>query len=129
MLLPTETLTFFFTDIEGSTELLQRLGHDIYVTVLAEHHSVIRSCLVAHDGKEVSTQGDSFFAVFTSPSACVSAAVELQWALSSHRWPGGAQVRVRMGIHSGEVEETRVLPRSRSSPPEGSRPPRADLST
>jgi predicted ATPase/class 3 adenylate cyclase/Tfp pilus assembly protein PilF len=106
MLLPTETLTFFFTDIEGSTELLQRLGHDIYVTVLAEHHSVIRSCLVAHDGKEVSTQGDSFFAVFTSPSACVSAAVELQWALSSHRWPGGAQVRVRMGIHSGEVEET-----------------------
>ncbi len=106
MLLPTETLTFFFTDIEGSTELLQRLGHDVYVTVLAEHHSVIRSCLVAHDGKEVSTQGDSFFAVFTSPSACVSAAVELQRALSSHRWPGGEQVRVRMGIHSGEVEET-----------------------
>ena len=104
--LRTETLTLFFTDIEGSTELLQRLGHDVYVTVLAEHHSVIRSCLVAHDGKEVSTQGDSFFAVFTSPSACVSAAVELQRALSSHRWPGGEQVRVRMGIHSGEVEQT-----------------------
>ena len=94
-----------FTDIEGSTKLLQRIGHDVYVTVLAEHHSVIRSCLVADEGKEVSTQGDSFFVVFTSPSACASAAVELQRALSSHRWPGGEQVRVRMGIHSGEVEE------------------------
>ncbi len=102
----TETFTFLFTDIEGSTELLQLLGHDVYVTVLAEHHSLIRSCLAAHDGKEVSTQGDSFFAVFTSPSACVSAAVELQRALSSHRWSGGEQVRVRMGIHSGEAEET-----------------------
>jgi len=104
--LSTETLTFLFTDIEGSTELLRRLGHDSYASVLAEHHSLIRTGIAAHDGKEVSTQGDGFFAVFSSPSACVSAAIETQRALSSHGWPAGEQVRVRMGIHSGEAAET-----------------------
>jgi predicted ATPase/class 3 adenylate cyclase len=95
-----------FTDIEGSTELLRRLGHDAYTSVLADHHSLIRAGLDAHSGKEVSSQGDGFFAVFSSPSACVSAAIETQRALSSHGWPCGEPVRVRMGIHSGEAEET-----------------------
>ncbi|MGB9112938.1 MAG: adenylate/guanylate cyclase domain-containing protein [Acidimicrobiales bacterium] len=99
-------MTFLFTDIEGSTALLRRLGQNDYASVLAEHHSLIRSGLASHDGKEVSTQGDGFFAVFSSASAGLSAAIETQRALSAHEWPAGEQVRVRMGIHSGEVSET-----------------------
>ncbi len=105
MLSFTETLTFLFTDIEGSTALLQGLGHEAYAAVLAAHHSLIRSGLAAHAGKEVRTQGDGFFAVFSSPSACVSAAIETQRALSCHSWPSAEPVRVRMGIHAGEVEQ------------------------
>ena len=67
----TETLTFLFTDIEGSTALLSRLGEAHYAQVLADHHRIIRAGLSAHDGREVSTQGDGFFAVFSSPKACV----------------------------------------------------------
>lgn len=89
----TETLTFLFTDIESSTALLRRLGQDNYVSVLASHHSIIRSGLASHDGTEVSTQGDGFFAVFSSASAGVSAAIETQRALSSHDWPAGERVR------------------------------------
>ena len=62
--------------------------------------------LAAHGGKEIDTQGDAFFAVFTSPSACVAAAIEMQRALVSHPWPAGEGVRVRMGVHSGEASET-----------------------
>jgi predicted ATPase/class 3 adenylate cyclase len=104
-LLATQTLTFLFTDIEGSTALLRRLG-DGYGEVLAAHHWLIRSGLAAHGGKEIDTQGDAFFAVFTSPSACVAAAIEMQRAFASHPWPAGGEVRVRMGIHSGEASET-----------------------
>ena len=86
--------------------MLRRLGQDNYVSVLASHHSIIRSGLASHDGTEVSTQGDGFFAVFSSASAGVSAAIETQRALSSHDWPAGERVRVRMGVHSGEVAET-----------------------
>jgi predicted ATPase/class 3 adenylate cyclase len=96
-----------FTDIEGSTAMLQRLGH-AYGGVLTDHHRLIRAALDAHEGKEVDTQGDAFFAVFTSPSQCVAAAVEIQRALSSHLWPEGEQVRVRMGIHSGEAAQSAV---------------------
>jgi predicted ATPase/class 3 adenylate cyclase len=101
-----ETLTFLFTDIEGSTALLRRLGEGVYAQVLADHHSVIRSGLTAHGGEEVDTQGDAFFAVFSSPRACVAAVVEMQRALEAHRWPGGEQVRVRMGVHTGEAAKT-----------------------
>jgi predicted ATPase/class 3 adenylate cyclase len=104
--LPTKTLTFLFTDIESSTALLQRIGHDTYGEVLADHHSLIRAGLTAHDGTEVSTQGDGFFAVFSSPSACVSAVIEIQRALGSHPWPIDEQIKVRMGMHCGEVAET-----------------------
>jgi predicted ATPase/class 3 adenylate cyclase len=105
MLLPTETLTFLFTDIEGSTALLRRLGEDLYADVLAEHHHVIRSCLAAHGGREVSTQGDGFFAVFSSPRACASAVIEMQRGFGAHEWPAGEQLRVRMGVHFGEASE------------------------
>src|SRR5215469_12477466 len=76
-----ETLTFLFTDIEGSTALLRRLGEDVYAQVLADHHALIRSGLAAHGGEEVVTEGDSFFAVFSSPRACVAAVVQTQRAL------------------------------------------------
>lgn len=75
---PVETLTFLFTDIEGSTVLLRRLGEDVYAQVLADHHSLIRSGLAAHEGAEVGTQGDAFFTVFSSPKACVTAVAEMQ---------------------------------------------------
>jgi class 3 adenylate cyclase len=100
---PVGTVTFLFTDIEGSTELLGRLGDGVYARVLAGHHALIRSGLAAHGGEEVDTQGDAFFAVFSSPRACVAAAAELQQALASRAWPGGEQVRVRMGVHTGEA--------------------------
>ncbi len=99
------TLTFVFTDIEGSTALLTRLG-DAYAGVLAGHHRLIRASLAAHGGQEVDTQGDAFFAVFSSPSACAAAAIEMQRALLSSPWPAGEQVRVRMGLHSGEARQT-----------------------
>jgi predicted ATPase/class 3 adenylate cyclase len=102
-----QTLTFLFTDIEGSTVMLQRLGGS-YAEVLAGHHEIIRSGLAAHHGREVDTQGDAFFAVFAAPSACVAAAVEMQRALSAHGWPADYPVRVRMGIHSGEAARTPV---------------------
>ncbi len=101
-----ETLTFLFTDVEGSTALLRRVGERVYAQVLAGHHAVIRSSLAAHAGREVDTQGDAFFAVFASPRACVAAVLEMQRALAAHAWPGGERVRVRMGIHCGEAEQT-----------------------
>jgi predicted ATPase/class 3 adenylate cyclase len=101
-----ETLTFLFTDIEGSTALLRRVGEGVYAQVLADHHAVIRSALAAHEGSEIDTQGDGFFAVFSSPRACVAAVLEMQRAIETHAWPGGEQVRVRMGIHSGEAAKT-----------------------
>jgi predicted ATPase/class 3 adenylate cyclase len=101
-----ETLTFLFTDVEGSTALLRRVGDRVYAQVLGGHHAVIRSSLAAHGGREVDTQGDAFFAAFASPRACVAAALEMQRALAAHAWPGGERVRVRMGIHCGEAEQT-----------------------
>ena len=101
-----ETFTFLFTDIEGSTALLRRLGEDSYAEVLAGHHALIRSALVAYDGTEIDTQGDAFFAVFSSPRACVLAAAQIQRAMAAHTWPGGEQVRVRIGIHTGEATRT-----------------------
>jgi class 3 adenylate cyclase len=101
-----ETLTFLFTDIEGSTALLRRLGEDDYARVLAGHHALIRSALTAHDGREVDTQGDAFFAVFSSPRACVAAVLAMQQAIAAHAWPGGERIRVRMGIHCGEAART-----------------------
>jgi class 3 adenylate cyclase len=100
-----QTLTFLFTDIEGSTAMLRRLG-DGYAEVLADHHELIRAALAAHGGTEVDTQGDAFFAVFSSASACVAAAIDMQRALGSQCRPAGGGVRVRMGIHSGEASQT-----------------------
>lgn len=102
----TATLTFLFTDIEGSTALLGRLGEVTYARLLAEHHRLIRDSLAAHGGNEMTMLGDGFFAVFTSPRGCVRAVLEMQRELAARDWPEGEQVRVRMGVHSGEASET-----------------------
>jgi predicted ATPase/class 3 adenylate cyclase len=103
---PVGVFTFLFTDIEGSTALLQRLGGDVYAGLLAGHHELIRSALAAHGGEELNTAGDGFFAGFSSPRACVAAALDMQLALGGQAWPDGEQVRVRMGVHAGEAAET-----------------------
>ncbi len=99
--LPTGTVTFLFTDVEGSTRLLTRLG-DAYASVLESHAELMRSAIGRHGGTEVSTEGDAFFAVFPSAPGAVRAAADAQRALASHSWPGQSEVRVRMGLHTGE---------------------------
>lgn len=99
--LPEGTVTFLFTDIEGSTRLLQQLG-DGYSVVLSAHLELLRSAFVQYDGREVGTQGDAFFVAFTSAMNAILAAIEGQRALHSYDWPHGEPVRVRMGIHTGE---------------------------
>lgn len=99
--LPTGTVTFLFSDIEGSTRLLDRLG-DGYPAVLEAHQRLLREAFAARGGIDVSTEGDSFFVVFRSAPQAVAAAVEAQRAVAAHEWPEGATVRVRMGLHTGE---------------------------
>jgi predicted ATPase/class 3 adenylate cyclase len=101
-----ETLTFLFTDIEGSTALLGRVGQDVYTQILAEHHALIRSTLAAYDGRELNTLGDGFFAAFPSPRQCAAAVLAMQQTLEAHAWPEGQRVRVRMGVHTGEGAQT-----------------------
>ena len=101
--LPTGTVSFLFTDIEGSTRLLQRLG-PLYRELLEQHAEIVRSSLAAHSGVEVSTEGDSFFAVFRETPDGIASAVEIQRALAEHSWPEGSDVRVRMGMHTGRGE-------------------------
>src|SRR5213593_3924063 len=88
--LPTGTVTFLFTDVEGSTRLLVELGDD-YAAVLAEHHRMLREAWRDHDGVEVDTQGDAFFVVFSRATDAVAAAAQAQHALT------GGRLRVRMG--------------------------------
>ena len=99
--LPTGTVTFLFTDIEGSTRLLQQLraGYD---AVLADHQQILRDSFEAHGGREIDMQGDSFFVAFARAGDAVANAIEAQRALEDHTWPQGVRVGVRMGLHSGE---------------------------
>ena len=99
--LPTGTVTFLFTDIEGSTQLVAALGAR-YGPVLNAHAEVIRTAIASHDGTEVSTEGDAFFAVFPSAIEAVAAAADAQRRLATRSWPDGVSVRVRMGLHTGE---------------------------
>jgi class 3 adenylate cyclase len=99
--LPSGTVTFLFTDVEGSTRLLKQLGPG-YAELLLEHHRILRSAFVAHGGTEVDNQGDSFFVAFQTAKDAVAAAVDAQRDLFAQAWPQGAQVRVRMGLHTGE---------------------------
>ena len=94
--LPTGTVTFLFTDVEGSTKLLERLGAG-YEDVLVEHHRLLRSVFAEHGGVEVDTQGDAFFVAFPGAKAAVLAAAEAQRRLAA------AELPVRIGLHSGEA--------------------------
>jgi class 3 adenylate cyclase len=98
--LPTGTVTFLFSDIEGSTRLLQQLGPD-YARVLGEHQALLREGWVAHKGVEIDTEGDSFFVAFPSAPQAVAAAAAATRGLAAHPWPEGASVRVRIGLHTG----------------------------
>ena len=99
--LPSGTVTFLFTDIESSTALLKRLG-DRYAGVLDDHRLLLREAFVAQGGREIDTQGDSFFFVFARAKHAIAAAIDAQRALSAHKWPEHVELRVRMGLHSGE---------------------------
>jgi class 3 adenylate cyclase len=99
--LPGGTVTFLFTDIEGSTRLLQELGGE-YVNVIRDHRRIVRETLGKAGGTEIDMQGDAFFFSFPRARDAARGAVETQRALNTHRWPSDADVRIRMGIHTGE---------------------------
>lgn len=99
--LPSGTVTFLFTDIEGSTQLLQTLGEQ-YALLLADQQALLSEIFARHDGRIIDTQGDSFFVAFPRAVDGVNAAVDAQRALVAHAWTNGVQVRVRMGLHTGE---------------------------
>ena len=100
--LPAGAVTFLFTDVEGSTRLVKAL-RDRYPQVLAEHRRLVRAALAAHGGHVVDIQGDAVFAAFADATQAVLCALEIQRALAAHRWPDGARVRVRIGIHTGQA--------------------------
>jgi YVTN family beta-propeller protein len=99
--LPRGTVTFLFTDIEGSTRLLKQL-RERYAEVLAQYQEILHKAFAEHDGREIDTQGDSFFVAFRRTKDAVGSAVAAQRALAEHPWPDGVELRVRMGIHTGE---------------------------
>ena len=99
--LPTGTVTFLFTDVEGSTELVGRLG-DAYSAAMADHRRILREAVAASNGQEVDARGDEFFAAFQRTRDAVTAALAGQRNLAEHEWPGDTPLRVRVGIHTGE---------------------------
>jgi predicted ATPase/class 3 adenylate cyclase len=103
---PTGTITFLFTDIEGSTRLLRDLGAEQYRNLLEDHRKLLRAVFDRHGGYEVDSQGDAFFVAFDRPRAAVGAAADLQRDLAGHLWPEGRELRVRVGIHTCEATAT-----------------------
>ena len=101
--LPMGTVTLLFTDMEGSTRLLQQVG-ERYADILAASRQVLRTAFGQWNGHEVDTQGEAFFVAFARATAAVSAAVMAQRALADHPWPEGVSVRVRIGLHTGEPQ-------------------------
>jgi class 3 adenylate cyclase len=101
MTLPAGTVTFLFTDVEGSTRLLRELG-ERYANVVADHRRLLREAFSRFGGREIDTQGDAFFFAFSRAKDAVGAAIAGQDALRGHAWPERAEVKVRMGLHTGE---------------------------
>jgi class 3 adenylate cyclase len=100
--LPAGTITTLFTDIEGSTRLLQELGRDRYLEHLRVHREVLRAAFERHGGVEVEMQGDSFHFSFPRARDAVVAASEAQQALAAVDWPYAEPIRARIGLHTGE---------------------------
>jgi class 3 adenylate cyclase len=100
--LPGGVVTFLFGDIEGSTGLVKAL-RERYAQVLAEYRRLVRAAVAAHGGQEVDTAGDGFFVAFGGATRAVVCALDVQRALAAYRWPGGAAVRVRIGVHTGQA--------------------------
>src|SRR5438046_419565 len=99
---PTGTVTLLFSDIEGSTRLLERLGTERYAAALDLHRRLLRKAFERHRGYEVDYEGDAFFVAFASAQEAVSAAAEGQQALTEAAWPEEGAIQVRMGLHTGE---------------------------
>src|SRR3954469_16911800 len=100
---PRGTVTLMFSDMEGSTRLLRRLG-ERYADLLSTHRGLMREGVERHHGFEVDEQGDAFFVVFASANDAVAAAAHVQRALTAYAWPDGYEIRVRIGLHTGEPE-------------------------
>src|SRR5438045_161299 len=103
MALPTgSSVTFLFTDIEGSTRLERAVGSERWAAVVARHDGLLRAAIEGAGGVVVKTEGDAFFAAFDRPLAAAEAVVAAQRALAAEPWPDQAPIRVRMGLHTGE---------------------------
>ena len=100
--LPRGTVTFLFSDIEGSTDLVRRVGDDVFAAIRGDHRRLLREAFAEHGGREIDTAGDGFFIAFDSARSAVAAAVSAQIALARFTWPVEAEVRVRMGLHTAE---------------------------
>src|SRR5438045_4170436 len=101
------TVVLMFTDIEGSTPLLRELGRG-YEALLVQHHEIIQAAATENNGEIFGAEGDGLAIMFPTAGHAIAAALRAQGELSSHPWPGGKQVKVRMGIHAGEVVKTSV---------------------
>src|SRR5262245_20605447 len=101
--LPRGTVTFLFSDVEGSTLLLRKLGQEQYGQALADYQRLVREACEGSGGTEVDTQGDSFFFAFPRARDAVEGAVQAQRALAGHQWPDGSTLRARIGLHTGEA--------------------------
>jgi predicted ATPase/class 3 adenylate cyclase len=99
--LSSGTVTLVFTDIVGSTELLERLG-DEYVALIAEHHAIVEGAAAQHGGTRVDSAGDGMFMAFSAARGALIAAIQAQRELALHEWPRDVEVRVRMSVHTGE---------------------------
>jgi predicted ATPase/class 3 adenylate cyclase len=104
--LPTGTATFVFTDIEGSTKLVQQIGAERWRLILEDHYRLLREQWAAFGGIEVSTEGDAFFVAFPSATNAIAACAAAQIGLSAHPWPDGLAIKVRIGLHTGEAQLT-----------------------
>src|SRR6185436_18076835 len=100
--LPSGTVTFLFSDIEGSTNLLKQLGDEQYADLLRTHRRIVRETFGLYHGQEIDTQGDAFFYSFHRAREAVAAAVAVQREHNEHSWPQGVTVRMRLGLHTGE---------------------------
>jgi hypothetical protein len=104
--LPSGNVTFLFTDVEGSTRLFEQAA-DSFPVALGEHRAIVRSAISTNEGVEVRTERDGFLVAFADARSAVQACVEAQQALIRHAWPGGCEMRVRMGLHTGGAPQPR----------------------